>query len=304
MSLTVFILSFNEAHHITRAIASVRDIAARIIVVDSGSTDATRALAAAAGAEVFQNPWSNHSRQINWTLANTGIATAWSFRLDADEIVFPELAARLAALDDLPPEVMGYTVNRQIHYLGRWLRHGAIYPVRTLRLFRTGHGACEDRWMDEQILVDGPVGHIDADLADINLGNVGWWTDKHNDYATREAIEELLGGKAIARNTDAAQNMDSRARFRRWVKLRVYRGLPFGIRAFMLFIYRYIFRLGFLDGWQGLSFHVLQAFWFRFLTDVKIREITGIAAARNQSLSHVIEAEYGIRTEASAGSAT
>jgi glycosyltransferase involved in cell wall biosynthesis len=304
VTLTVFILTFNEARHIARAIASVKDVATRIVVVDSGSKDTTRELAAAAGADVFQNPWSNHSRQIRWTLANTAIDTEWTFRLDADEIVLPELAAELARLDKFPADINGYTVNRRIHYLGRWLRHGGIYPVRTLRLFRTGRGACEDRWMDEQILVDGPVGHIDADLADINLGNIGWWTDKHNDYATREAIEELLGGAALARQTDAASTMEPRARFRRWVKLRVYRGLPFGFRAFMLFVYRYIFRLGFLDGWQGLSFHVLQAYWFRFLTDVKIREIDGLAKSRNQTLSHVIEAEYGIRTEASAGSAS
>lgn len=304
MTLTVFILTFNEARHIARAIASVKDAATRIVVVDSGSTDATRELAAAAGADVYQNPWSNHSRQINWTLANTGIDSDWTFRLDADEIVLPDLAAELARLDSFPADINGYTVNRRIHYLGRWLRHGGIYPVHTLRLFRTGRGTCEDRWMDEQILVDGAVGHIDADLADINLGNIGWWTDKHNDYATREAIEELLGGAALARQTDAASTMEPRARFRRWVKLRVYRGLPFGFRAFMLFVYRYIFRLGFLDGWQGLSFHVLQAYWFRFLTDVKIREIDGLAKSRNQTLSHVIEAEYGIRTEASAGSAS
>lgn len=303
MTLTVFILTFNEARHIERAIASLAPFTARVVVVDSGSTDGTRELAAAAGADVFEHPWSNHSRQINWTLANTGIATDWTFRLDADEVVLPELAAQLARLDSLPADIAGYTVNRRIHYLGRWLRHGGLYPVRTLRLFRTGRGSCEDRWMDEQILVDGVVGHIDADIADINLRNVGWWVEKHNDYATREAIEDLIGGGALARQFDAAGRMEPRARFRRWAKLRVYRGLPFGFRAFMLFIYRYIFRLGFLDGWQGLSFLVLQAYWFRLLTDVKTREIIGLAESRNQTLSHVIEAEYGIRTEASTGSA-
>jgi glycosyltransferase involved in cell wall biosynthesis len=301
-SLTVLILTFNEARHIERAIASVRDVATRIVVVDSGSTDETRNLAAAAGADVFQNPWSNHSRQINWALTNTAIDTCWTFRLDADEIVLPELAASLAPLGSPPTEIMGYTVNRRIHFLGRWLRHGGLYPVRTLRLFRTGYGSCEERWMDEQILVQGPVGHLDADLADINLGNIGWWTAKHNDYATREAIEELLGDRALARDATADSALEPRARFRRWVKLRLYRGLPFGLRALLPFVYRYIVRLGFLDGWQGLSFAVLQAFWFRFLTDVKIREIGALAAERNQSLSQVIETEYGIRISGTAES--
>lgn len=294
-SLTVLILTFNEARHIERAIASVRDVAMRIIVVDSGSTDATRELAAAAGADVFQNPWSNHSRQINWALANTGIDTRWTFRLDADEVALPELASQLARLDSLPAGTMGYTVNRRIHFLGRWLRHGGLYPVRTLRLFRTGHGGCEDRWMDEQILVQGPVGHLDADIADINLNTIGWWTAKHNDYATREAIEELLGGDALVRRADAEARLEPRARLRRWLKMRVYRGLPFGLRAFGLFLYRYILRLGVLDGWQGLCFGVLQSFWYRFLVDVKIREIRTLARDREQSLNQVIETEYGLR---------
>lgn len=300
MTLTVFILTFNEARHIERAIASVKSVADRIVVVDSGSTDGTRDLATAAGADVFQNGWSNHSRQINWTLANTGIKTDWTFRLDADEVVLPELAAKLARLETLPASFAGFSVNRRIHFMGRWLRHGGLYPIRTLRLFRTGHGACEDRWMDEHILVDGPVGHIDADIADINLRNIGWWTDKHNDYATREAIEELVGGSALARQTDSAAAMEPRARVRRWMKLRIYRGLPFGLRAVMLFLYRYILRLGFLDGWQGLSFHVLQAGWYRFLVDVKIREISGAAARGNILPARVIEAEYGLKAEAGA----
>jgi glycosyltransferase involved in cell wall biosynthesis len=298
VTLTVFILTFNEARHIERAIASVKAVATRVVVVDSGSTDDTRDLAAAAGADVFQNAWSNHSRQINWTLANTGINTDWTFRLDADEVVLPELAAKLAQLEALPAAFAGFSVNRQINFMGRWLRHGGLYPIRTLRLFRTGRGACEDRWMDEHILVDGPVGHIDADIADINLRNIGWWTDKHNDYATREAMEELVGGSALARQIDSAAAMEPRARVRRWMKLRVYRALPFGLRAMMLFLYRYILRLGFLDGWQGLSFHVLQAGWYRFLVDVKIREISGAARRGDIPAARVIEAEYGLKAEA------
>ena len=274
LPLTVVILSRDEARHIERCIASVRDIAARIVVVDSGSTDATRDLARTAGAEVFENPWVNYATQFNWALDRTGIATAWTFRLDADEIVLPELATALPAA--LASAAAGLTVNRRIHFLGRWLRWGTIYPVRTLRLWRTGRGRCEDRWMDEHIIVDGPVAHLDADIADINLNNIGWWTDKHNRYATRLAIDELLarpdsaGGSAIG----------TTARARRFVKQRIYPHLPLGFRAIPVFGYRYVFRAGFLDGWQGLVFHTLQSLWYRFLTDVKIREIRDLMAAR------------------------
>ncbi len=308
-SITAFILTRDEAQHIERCINSLHGLVARIVVVDSGSTDATREIAARLGADVFQHAWSNHSRQINWGLANTGIDTEWTFRLDADEVVLPGLAIGLGNLATLPAAVAGCTVNRRIHFLGRWIRHGGLYPVRTLRLWRTAHGRCEDRWMDEQILVDGDVSHIDADIADINLHNLGWWTAKHNDYATREAIEQLLAesDNGTRHSTVGAANMDPSARARRAAKLRLYRLLPFGVRAPLIFVYRYLFRLGVLDGWQGLVYYGLQAGWFRFLVDVKMRELKGLMVERNQSLNAVVETEYGMRltvTPHAAGPAT
>ena len=289
-ALTVLILTRDEARHIVRAIDSVRGIAARIVVVDSGSTDGTRELAAAAGAEVFEHAFIYHAAQVNWALANTGIATPWTLRLDADEIVLPELAAALPGFIGTTTAA-GVTVNRRIHFLGRWLRRGSLYPVRTLRLWRTGRGRCEDRWMDEHMLVDGPVAHLDADIADINLNNVGWWTDKHNRYATKLAIDELQ-----ARPDSAADGaIGAQARTRRWLKHSVYGRLPLGGRAVALFAYRYVFRLGFLDGWQGLVFHGLNSLWYRFLVDVKIREIRDLMTARGEDLKAVVEAEYGHR---------
>lgn len=145
--------------------------------------------------------------------------------------------------------------------------------------------------MDEHILVGGAVAHLDADIADINLNNIGWWTDKHNRYATRLAIDELLARPDSA----AGAAIGATARARRFVKQRVYPLLPLGFRAVPLFVYRYILRAGFLDGWQGLVFHSLQSLWYRFLVDVKIQELRDLMAARGQSLSAVVEAEYGHR---------
>jgi glycosyltransferase involved in cell wall biosynthesis len=284
MSLTVFILAGNEAVHIERAIASARGIASRIMVIDSGATDGTTALAVAAGADVLHNPWTSHAAQINWTLDNAGIATAWTFRLDADEIILPELAERLRDLAALPTSVAGFTVNRRLHFMGRWLRHGGLYPVRTLRLWRTGLGRCDGRWMDERIIVAGTIGHIDADIADINLRNIGWWTAKHNDYATREAIAALLDAEAKT----APHGL----------KRRLYAALPSGLRGITWFLWRYIVLMGFRDGSPGLIFLVLQSIWYRALADVKQREIAGLMASRKQSLSHVALAEYGIRIDA------
>lgn len=290
MSLTVIILAHDEARHIERCIASVRDVAARIVVVDSGSKDGTPDLARAMGAEVLHHAWVNYATQFNWAIDNAAATTDWTMRLDADEVVLPGLLAKLRTLGSVGAQ--GITINRQIHFLGRWIRWGGIYPVRMLRLWRTGHGRCEDRWMDEHILVDGPVIHWDADIADINLNNIGWWTAKHNGYATREAIDELL--RAARADSADGGAIGGQAKAKRWIKRNVYAHLPLGGRAAAYFVYRYIVRLGFLDGWQGLAFHGLQGGWYRFLVDVKISEMRMAMAARQCSLADLAAQDYGM----------
>ena len=284
MALTVVILTLNEARHIARAIASVQGLATRIVVIDSGSSDATAAIATAHGAEVLVNPWINYATQFNWGIDNASIDTMWTMRLDADEVIEPRLAAALKAFLAAPGDAAAATVDRRIDFMGRAMRWGGVYPVRQLRVWRTGQGRCEQRWMDEHILVDGPITHLGGDLADINLNNLGWWTAKHNGYATREAIDELVG---------IGGEVHGQAGIKRWIKRNIYRRLPLGSRAPIYFLYRYVFRLGVLDGWQGLVFHGLQAGWYRFLVDAKIAEIRALMAARGHTLQRVVADEYG-----------
>ena len=292
MTLTVVILTQDEARHIGRCIASLTGLADRIVIVDSGSTDATCTIAADAGAEVFHHKWRNYADQFNWALDNSQIDTDWTMRVDADEVVTLDLAAKLAdRLTSTPPSVVGITVNRSMHFLGRKMRWGGMYPVHMLRLWRTGQGRLENRWMDEHVLVTGAIAHVDGELADINLNSVGWWTAKHNGYATREAIDQLTRSEA----PPPVASLSRQARRKRWIKNNIYAHLPLGLRPLLYFLYRYILRLGVLDGWQGLAFHGLQGFWYRFLVDVKIAELRWLMQARNQDLAAVVEAEYGIK---------
>jgi glycosyltransferase involved in cell wall biosynthesis len=289
--LAVVILTFNEALHLQRCIDSVAGMAQRIIVVDSLSSDRTVEIARAAGASVLTHAFVNHAAQLNWALEHAAIDTQWVMRLDADEVVTDRLRKVLRpALSRLPDAVAGVTLNRQIHFLGRWIRHGAIYPRRMLRVWRKGHGRSEERWMDEHIVVDGTIVHLDADLADINLNNITWWVSKHNHYATREAIDQLQQRtqRGVA---DAA--ISRQARVTRWLKRHVYGSLPMPVRSLAYFVYRYVVRLGFLDGWPGLVFHALQGLWYRFLVDVKVRELEWLMHQRGQSLAEVVKAEFG-----------
>ncbi|MEI6267759.1 MAG: glycosyltransferase family 2 protein [Methylococcaceae bacterium] len=293
MNLTVIILTFNEQRHIQRCLESLSGLAGRVVLVDSQSTDQTREIALKLGADVLINPFINQAIQFNWALDHSDITTEWVMRLDADEIVTPKLAEQLRQqLSSTPNTTAGITVNRQIHFMGKWIKHGAIYPIRTLRIWRNKQGRCENRWMDEHILVEGTIEHINADIADINLNNITWWINKHNHYATREAIDLLMGeiNHAVDNNASA---MSVSARFKRWVKHSVYAHLPLGRRALLYFLYRYIFRFGFLDGWPGLVFHVLQGFWYRFLVDVKIYELRKLMSERGQSLAQVVKDETG-----------
>ncbi len=290
-ALTVIILTRDESRHIERCLDSVRGIATRMVVVDSGSRDATCALAAAAGAEVVSHGWTNYAQQFNWGIDHGGDNGGWTMRLDADEVVSPDLATSIAAfMATAAADIAGATIDRGMHFLGRRIRWGGMFPTQVIRLWRTGRGRVENRWMDEHVVVDGAVVHIAGEITDINLNSIGWWTDKHNGYATREAIDQL--NRAA---TPAAGDMGAEARRKRWIKDHVYARLPLGLRPLLYFGYRYIILLGFLDGWQGLAFHGLQGFWYRFLVDAKIAELRRLMAQRGQDLATVVADEYGYR---------
>jgi glycosyltransferase involved in cell wall biosynthesis len=292
--LTVIILAQNEARHIARCIASIRAVADRIIVVDSGSEDDTCALAEAAGAEVVCHAWTNYAQQFNWAIEHSGVTGGWTMRLDADEVVAPDLADKIRNLitttsPDSP--IAGITIDRAIHFLGKKIRWGGMYPTQVIRVWRSGKGRVENRWMDEHVVVTGQVVHLKGEIADINLNSIGWWTAKHNNYATREAIDQLT----IDTRADIQGEIGTQARRKRWLKDNFYARLPLGLRPMLYFTYRYFMLLGFLDGWQGLAFHGLQGFWYRFLVDVKIAELKTLMAERGQDLATVVAEEYGHR---------
>jgi hypothetical protein len=246
------------------------------------------------GADVLQNDWINHATQFNWGLDNANIQTSWVLRLDADEVLTEQSIEVISgACRDASDKVSGFTINRQIHFMGRWIRHGSIYPLRMLRLFRYGKGRCEQRWMDEHIVVDGDVEHIEADIIDDNLNNLSWWIDKHNGYATREVIDIVLSDDSEGRGSNL--QMSGQAKFKRWMKESVYNRLPLGVRPGVYFLYRYLIRLGFLDGREGLIFHVLQGFWYRFLVDAKLLEVRAFSNKEGVSEREAVERLYGVK---------
>ena len=192
-SLTAVILTKNEAIHLARCISSLERCAERVVVVDSFSTDNTVEIARNAGAEVFEHPFRNYADQFNWALDNCKISSTWTMRIDADEYVDTELADNIAQrLDRLGEEITGVAVTRYISFLGRVIRHGGVSPQQLLKLWRTGIGRIESRWMDEHtILNSGDIVSFDGALVDDNLKGLHFWIDKHNRYAMREVVDLL-----------------------------------------------------------------------------------------------------------------
>lgn len=272
--LSVIILTYNEARNIRKCLESLRGLTEAVFVVDSGSTDETASICREHGVEVHEHPFTSHAEQFNWGLDNLPLRTDWVMRLDADEEVTPELATALQIFLASPPAgVTGINVRRRVYFLGRWIRHGGYYPTWLLRVFQRGAGRCESTLMDEHIIVDrGETIDIKADIIDRNNKDLSFWIDKHNRYASLEMQEHL---RSITRGKDTKPDpllRTGQARGKRWIKHHLYYHLPLFVRPFMYFIFRYFVRLGFLDGRQGLVFHFLQGFWYRFLVDAKLLE--------------------------------
>ncbi|HEY2470448.1 MAG TPA: glycosyltransferase family 2 protein [Terracidiphilus sp.] len=276
-NIAVVILTFNESIHLPRALDHVRVFAREIFVIDSYSTDNTVALAKEGGAQVLEHPFQNYARQFEWALENAAITSDWVMRLDADEIIEADLAEEIISkLPALPSEVTGINLNRKTIFQGRFIRHGGRYPLTLLRIWRRGKARIEDRWMDEHMyLTEGRTLTFKGGFADHNLYDLTFFTAKHNNYASREALDALnqrlhLFEPQVAL---ASASTAKQARIKRFLKESLYNQLPFEISASLFFLYRYIFQLGFLDGREGLIYHVLQGFWYRFLVGAKLREL-------------------------------
>lgn len=291
--VTVVIIAYNEEIHIGRAIASVRAFARDVLVVDSYSTDSTRALAEAGGARVLQHPFVNYSSQFQWALDEGEITTKWTMRLDADEVIEPDLAEEICQrLPGLPDHVAGINIDRKHFFMGRWVRHGGRYPLRLLRLWRTGQGRIETRWMDEHMIIsNGTTITFRGGFADRNQKDLTFFTAKHNSYATREAIDVLSQryGLLVEDRALSASSTSRQAGAKRWMKDNVYNRLPLWAGPLLYFLWRYFFQLGFLDGRSGSIYHVLQGFWYRYLVACKVYEYD-LELSRCQSREERIDA--------------
>ena len=303
MKLTVIILTYNEELHLARCLESAMRLTPHIVVVDCFSSDRTIEIAQSFGVTILQRAWDgSHSTQVNWALdqlSKLSNPTEWVMRVDADEVLTPELIDQIkATLPMVDSKTNGISCVRKMTFQGKLIRFGGVGSNRVMRLFRYGFGQSESRWMDEHIKVDGQTIALSGAMIDDNLRPLAWWIEKHNGYSSREAVDLLNLEFKFAKQNSVATLSSSSIGLKRWIKEHVYAKLPGGFRSLSYYLWRYFVMLGFLDGSRGAQFHFFQALWYRYLVDCKVAEVKRYMQKHQVSVIVAINRVLGIDLEA------
>lgn len=269
--LTTIILTYNEEKNIQACIESVKSISKRIIVLDSYSNDKTMEIAKKIGADTYSRKFVSQSDQFRYALDNLQISTKWVMKFDADERLTIESSKEIDDIcnNNMETDINGIVLRFEVNFLGKKLKHGGIYPFRKLVVFKNGQGKIENKKMDEHIVLkEGKSVEAKFDSLHEDYKDLTTWIDKHNKYSSREVLDYT---EQQITNSDSVL-LDNKAKIKRFLKYKLYYKLPMGLRARLYYYYRYYLLLGFLDGKEGQIFAFLQAYWYRYLVDVKIFE--------------------------------
>lgn len=283
LPVSVIVAARNEAHNLPRCLEALRDVG-EVYVIDSQSTDATPEIARSLGAKVVQFHYrGGWPKKRQWAMDTLPLAFEWILLVDADEALTPELAQeiRLAIAN---PSVDGYYIALRMHFLGQVLGH-CDASFEKLALFRRGKGRFEcrlkeqdasmaDMEVHEHVVVEGTTARLKKPLIHHNVESLSRYIQKHDEYSNWEA-RVLLQGPSGGELPPAF--FGTQAQRRRWLKKKLYAvpGSPV-----LLFLYRYLFCLGFLDGTSGLIYCGFQAVQM-FHTKSKIYELRSAKSKSN-----------------------
>jgi len=235
-TLSVAIIAQDEEANLRLTLPSLA-FADEVVVVDSGSLDGTLDVARAFGAKVFCEPWRGFSGQKNFAIDQC--VGDWVLSIDADEVVTAELREEILGVLASAPAFEAFSVGRRNYFLGRWLRWGGQYPDRKLRLFRRGAARFEERPVHETVRYDGAVGRLDGDLLHYAYPTLAVYLEHMDRYSSASVPLLLAKGKTSRGVAGFVWNV--------WV-------VPVAT-----FVYNYCLRLGFLDGREGLLFHLYHS---------------------------------------------
>ena len=267
---TAIIMTKNEEKNIVQCLESMKGFAKRCVVIDCGSTDRTVELAKANGADIFYHEFEYYAKQFNWGIDNTDINTEWIIRLDADERFPEDLKDEIeeCIIKNSETDMNGITISADLYFMGKCLKYGAKNKCKMM-LFKKANGRIEDRRRDaHSILNSGYSEEMKNKFLHYDFKNLDTFIKRYNWYATRE-MQDYIEYKNGKKEDNIA---DKDIQQTKKLKFNVYYKFPKFLRAILLFIYVYVFKLGFLDGVSGLMFIFFDTLWYRFLVDAKILE--------------------------------
>ena len=276
LPISVVIITLNEQKNIGACLESVKDWVDEIFLVDSGSTDKTLEIAKNYTDNICFHEFETFAKQRNWAQDNLPIINEWVLHLDADERISPELAQSIENVFSSGVDVDGVMAPRRTVFCGKWIRFGGHYPVYQLRLFKKDKGRSEERFYDQNYIVKGNIVKIRGDIINVINPELNGWKDRHRRWAVLEA-REIIDNKSRLMNMDLKGNPIER---KNWLRYNIYYKSPLFLRAILYYFYRYILRLGFLDGVQGFVFHFWQGLWYRILVDKEIYKLNKARIAR------------------------
>jgi glycosyltransferase involved in cell wall biosynthesis len=245
MKISATIISFNEERNIARVIESLR-CCDEILVLDSGSNDRTAEIATKLGARVVEASWHGYAAQKN--IAVELAANDWILALDADESLSEALEAEIWHIKKSGPQYDGYTVPRLAQYLGRWILHSGWYPDRKVRLFDRRKAVWVGEFVHESVKVTGSVGHLQSNLLHFTCNSLSEHLRSMDNYTTLAAQDLVTRGKAAS-------------------YARLLLDPPW------TFVSTYLFKLGFLDGVEGLTIAYMAAL-YNFVKYSKVRHMS------------------------------
>ena len=267
MSVSILILTLNEEANLPECLQSVK-WSDDIVVLDSFSNDRTVEIATSAGARVVQRSFDNEKSQREASL-KIPFKHLWVYNPDADEITPPELHEEIVkVISDPNRKEVAYRVRFRTMFMGRWIKHSGLYPTWVVRLFRP-EKISFSRNINLQYIIDGPEGRRDChfDHHSFNKG-LNAWVEKHNRYSWQEARDAI---KSLEESSVPWRDIFTRSSVsrRKALKELSFR-LPF--RPTLRFLYMYFLRLGFLDGWEGLTYCRLLSM-YEYLIVLKMKEL-------------------------------
>ncbi len=230
--LSVVIITRNEEDDIGPCLEGVQ-WADEIVVVDSCSEDATVEICRRFGCKVLEAKWEGYARGKNLGIEEA--AGEWILSVDADERISPELAEEIKKVLPGKSNYDGYLIPMKFYFFGHWMKYGGLYPKHHLRLFRKESGRFAERTVHEGVKVKGEVGYLENSMLHYSYKNLDDYLSKFDRYSTLGALDKAQG-----------------RRYGKWY--------PF-LRLPTEFILTYFIKQGFRDGFYGLLYSVLNAFY-------------------------------------------